>query len=104
MKHRFSAYSDADSPDQVHDYAIYCAHESTLKKRFNENKAKIVAELEDLVPRIDLSGQWSLDIMQNGNDFYLIDMAQAESSAFYTEVVPPELRNPSKENWIPKIC
>lgn len=44
-----------------------------------------------------------LDIMQNGDDFWFIDMAVAENSAFYRETVPPALRNPMEENWLPDI-
>ena len=47
-------------------------------------------------------GQWSVEIMQNGKDFYIIDMAIAENSAFYDNV-PKSLRNPKEENWLPKI-
>ena len=50
-----------------------------------------------------LSGQWSIDIMQNGEDFWLIDMALAENSAYYSEAVPKALRHPSEENWIPML-
>jgi hypothetical protein len=41
--------------------------------------------------------------MQNGNDFWLIDMALAENSAFYRECVPADKRCPTEEDWIPKI-
>lgn len=50
-----------------------------------------------------MQGQWSIDIMQNGNDFYFIDMAVAENSAFFREAVPLESRKPMKENWIPDL-
>lgn len=40
--------------------------------------------------------------MQNGEDFWFIDMALAENSAFY-ECVPECLRKPVEENWLPKI-
>ena len=40
--------------------------------------------------------------MKNVDDFCLIDMDLEENSAFY-ESVPVELRNPTEENWIPKI-
>ena len=46
-----------------------------------------------------MKGQWSIDIMQVGNEFYLIDMALAENS-FYYDRVPKELRNPTPENWL----
>ena len=44
----------------------------------------------------------SVDIMQNGDDFYIIDMALAATSAL-SECVPPGLLKPLKENWLPVI-
>ena len=46
-----------------------------------------------------MKGQWSVDIMQAGEEFYLIDMAVAENS-FYYDRVPKELRKPSEEKWL----
>lgn len=102
MKNRFSNGSDADSPHMMHDYVIYKAHEKTLMCRYEDNKERIVEEVNKLVKELSLQGQWSLDIMQNGEDFWVIDMAIAENSAFYN-CVPVEKRKPIKENWIPKI-
>ena len=50
---------------------------------------------------MQLDGQWSLDIMQNGDEFYLIDMALAQNSALNDCCSKglPEL----KEDWIPNI-
>ena len=87
MKKRFGNESDRNTPDMIHDYIIYTAHEPVLMKRYEENKDRIISEVKNLLPAIDLPGQWSLDIMQNGNDFYLIDMAMAYSSAL-NDIVP----------------
>ena len=103
MKKRFSQEDDKDSPHQIHDYLIYLSHEPVLMKRYEENKEKVLEEVEKLLPWLDLNGQWSLDIMQNGTDFWLIDMARAESSAFYKECVPARLRRPVEEDWIPQL-
>jgi hypothetical protein len=102
MKNRFGHESDASSPHQIHDYVIYKAHEETLMKRFHENIDRVIQHIGDILPNLDLKGQWSIDIMQNGEDFWLIDMALAQNSAFY-ECVPTYLRNPSEENWIPSL-
>lgn len=51
---------------------------------------------------IFFEGQWSVDIMQNGDDFWLIDMAQADLSAYYKDAVPEELCKRNKENWLPE--
>lgn len=102
MKKRFSQGDDANSPHQMHDYVIYLAHEEILHTRYNENIDKVLEELAKLIPNIDLCGQWSIDIMQNGDDFYIIDMAVAENSALY-ECVPAQLRKKQEENWLPDL-
>ena len=102
MKQRFGHEEDADSPHQLHDYVIYSAHEKVLMERYEANIERVLKNVKDILSDIPLTGQWSLDIMQNGEDFWLIDMALAENSAFY-ECVPEHLRNPSKENWLPQL-
>lgn len=34
---------------------------------------------------------------------FLIDMARAQESALYDKCVPPKLRKPAAENWLPTI-
>ena len=70
--------------------------------RYYANKERVLNSVKVLLSNLDLKGQWSLDVMQNGDDFWLIDMALAENSAFY-DSVPLSLRHPTKENWIPQI-
>ena len=101
MKRRFSQESDADTADMKHDYIIYCKEEKRLQSTFDVNKERICEYLRDLIPDVDLPGQWSLDIMQNGDDFWLIDMALAANSAF-VEKKPVKITAP-EENWIPKL-
>ena len=68
------------------------------------NKDMVSARVQEFIGSVKgLSGQWSIDVMQNCEDFWLIDMALAENSAYYIETVPKELRNPSEENWIPML-
>lgn len=99
MKKRFER--DSNIHDR-HDYIIYSMHEETLMDRYNQNKDAIVDNVRSLIQNIDMTGQWSIDIMQNGNDFYLIDMALAQNSALI-ECVPKELRRTTEENWLPKL-
>ena len=98
MKKRFSEQEDADTADMKHDYIIYAMHEETLYKRYNENKDKVVRAVENLLPNLNLRGQWSLDVMQNGEDFWLIDMATADTSAFSECIDGIEKQN---VNWLP---
>lgn len=94
----------ATSIDARHDYMTYCMNKDRLTQRFEENKELVASHIRDILPHaIDMHGQWSLDIMQNGEDFYFIDAAIANVSAFYEETVPMELRNPQPENWLPDL-
>jgi len=102
MKKRFGHAPDAASPHQMHDYVIHLAHEETLMGRYEEGKSAVVEHVREILPRLNLQGQWSLDIMQNGDEFWLIDMALAETSCFYDRV-SEELRSPTKEQWLPEL-
>lgn len=87
MKKRFGDLSDKNTPDMIHDYITYTAHEPTLMKRYEENKDAVRDKIAELIPDVNLKGQWSIDVMQNGDDFWLIDMATACTSAL-RDVVP----------------
>lgn len=103
MKQRFGHEEDSDSPHNKHDYVIYSAYERTLMDRYERNKDLVRAKVEEFLPDVTgLKGQWSVDIMQNGEDFWLIDMALACNSAL-KECVPEGLLKPVEEDWIPKI-
>lgn len=104
MMQRFTAGEDAKDPVMVHDAVIYHMHEETLMNRYEANKDLVIQHAQTLLDhQPDLTGQWSIDIMQNGDEFWLIDMAVAENSAFYEESVPAQLRAPRKENWLPEL-
>lgn len=100
MKKRFDEHRDGHDE---HDAITYAVHEETLMRRYHENKDTIVNRVADLLPELKLHGQWSLDVMQNGDDFWLIDMALAENSAGYDTAVKSTDRKPSVENWLPVI-
>ena len=101
MEKKFSQNIDNDI-DAKHDYITYLSNKDSLMNRYEANKDTVISHLDNILDNINLHGQWSIDIMQNGNDFYIIDMALAEYSAFY-DCVPIELRNPITENWMPLI-
>lgn len=85
-----------------HDYIIYKMHEETLYKRYNDNVDIVLQEIKNILPYISLTGQWSIDIMQNGSDFYIIDLALASQSALNDCVEPSKLKS-IEDNWIPKL-
>ena len=100
MKKRFDEHRDGHDE---HDAIVYRAYENTLMARYYENVDTVLFRTKELLQDLHLSGQWSLDIMQNGDEFWLIDMALAENSAGYDKVVDPALRHPRTENWLPVI-
>ena len=84
----------------VHDIITYNMASERLEKTYSENIGKVKEMMQELLNNnIEMTGQWSVDIMQVENDFYLIDMALAENS-FYYDSVPKELRKPSSEKWL----
>lgn len=89
MKENFLDIGVSSPIQKNHDYINYINHEEILMKRYEENKDLVVSEVSRLLVHCRLKGQWSIDIMQNGNDFWLIDMARASESAL-SECVPKE--------------
>lgn len=84
----------------VHDIITYNMASERLEKTYTENIGKVKEMVQELLNNnIEMTGQWSVDVMQVENDFYLIDMALAENS-FYYNSVPVKLRKPSAERWL----
>ena len=101
MEKRFSE-NRGDGIDDKHDSVTFLLNKERLCERYEDNKEKVIEEIKKILPDLNLKGQWSIDIMLNGEDFWLIDMAIAENS-FYYDSIPIEKRIKSKENWIPKL-
>lgn len=97
MKNKFKEVS---SPQERHDYVVYLMHEDVLNKHYNESVQTVLNELEKVIPRIKLTGQWSIDVMRNGDDYYIIDMALAEHSAL-NDCVPKNLLRAYPQQWLP---
>ena len=89
MKENFLDIGVSAPVQKNHEYINYINHEETLMKRYEENKDLVVSEVSKLLKDCKLKGQWSIDIMQNDSDFWLIDMARASESAL-SECVPKE--------------
>ena len=101
MKQRFGHEADADTPHQKHDYIVYLAHEDRLMSRYHKNKDQVREAINRLIQDVDdIQGQWSIDVMQNGEDFWLIDMASAELSAL-KECIPAGKLKSTEEKWLP---
>ena len=89
MKENFLDIGVSAPIQKNHDYINYINHEETLMKRYEENKDLVVSEVLKLLKDCKLKGQWSIDVMQNGSDFWLIDMARASESAL-SDCVPKD--------------
>lgn len=89
MKENFLDIGVSAPIQKNHDYINYINHEETLMNRYEENKSLVISEVSKLLKDCKLKGQWSIDIMQNGSDYWLIDMARASESAL-SECVPKE--------------
>ena len=72
-------------------------------REYGESKDLVAAHVRELLPGLGLAGQWSLDIMRDGDDCWLIDMAPAERSTYYEQAVPKGKRRPMMENWMPEL-
>ena len=93
-------FSENRNSHDVHDVITYNMASERLEKTYADNISKVRNMVQELLDNnIEMTGQWSIDIMQVENDFYLIDMALAENS-FYYNSVPKELRKPITEKWL----
>lgn len=102
MKKHFSKYAKGGNINHIHDYVVFKSYEDKMIAKYNDNKDNIVKNLQSIVDKLDLTGQWSLDIMDDGEKLWFIDMAVAEQSTFY-ESVPEDKRRPVLESWLPGI-
>ncbi len=103
MNKRFRDAPDASNPHMRHDAVTYAMREPSLMREYGESKDLVAAHVRELLPGLGLAGQWSLDIMRDGDDYWLIDMAPAERSTFYERTVPKGKRRPMVENWMPEL-
>ena len=101
MLQRFSQGPDKDTAKMKHDFLVYSAHEKTLYERYDKNISRVLEHIAEMAPDIRMNGQWSIDIMQNLDDFYIIDMATASTSAL-SDCVPKGRIVKEEEHWLPQ--
>lgn len=64
------------------DYGNYLHEEEMLNIHYNQHKHYVASEVAKLMDGVEgLKGKWSVDVMENGEDFWLIDMATMDKSA-----------------------
>ena len=102
MKNHFKKYAKGGNINHIHDYVVFKSYEDKMIKKYESTKDAIVQHIQPIVDKLDLTGQWSIDIMDDGEKLWIIDMAVAEQSTFY-ESVPEEKRRPVLEQWLPNV-
>lgn len=93
-------FKNASTPQERHDYVIYQMHEDVLQSRYDDSVRMILEEIKKILPTMELVGQWSIDVMRNGDDYYIIDMALAENSAL-NDCVPSNRLRAYPQQWLP---
>lgn len=63
------------------DYQTYLSHEQHLVDTYNENLHRVRTEIKAILPNLNLTGKYSIDVMKNGDDLYVIDLALMSESA-----------------------
>lgn len=68
----------------VTDKIIFESQKETLEKEFEARKSEVEKLVAEKMANINsLSGPWSIDLLWEGEQYWLIDMAVAEQSAFW---------------------
>ncbi len=107
----YTAYLVARLPDRIHYYkGTATVSGNTVTHVCEESKLACVPGYTDEAYFEFTKGsqtvqteRFALDIMRDGDDYWLIDMAPAERSTFYDQAVPKGKRRPMMENWIPEL-
>lgn len=72
------------------DYENYESTKDLIQSEFDKHKKKVCEEVCNMMEEVEgISGKWSIDIMKNGEKFWMIDMAQMGRSALveYMETI-----------------
>lgn len=77
------------------DFITYSAHEDALTAKYNDLLPTVRRELKQLIPHVNLSGRYSVDVMKNGDDLYVIDMALMAESALSELLDNPDYNEPA---------
>lgn len=65
------------------DKIIYESVYPKLLKHYEENKDRVIQTVSEHMKNVDLEGIWSVDILEDENDLWLIDMAIGYRSAYW---------------------
>ena len=70
------------------DLKAYSASMEDLVLEYENNKSFVIEQAVLFLQNVKLEGKWSVDIMKNGDDYYLIDMALMKDSALVSQMTP----------------
>lgn len=63
------------------DFQLYQLEKQNLQEEFDKHKEMVIKEVDTFMLGCDrLRGTWSVDVMKNNDDFWIIDMARMEDS------------------------
>ena len=63
-----------------------------IEEEYAQMKGWVCQEVNDLMAGVSgIEGRWSVDVMKNGRDFWLIDMARMERSALVNRMEPLDI-------------
>lgn len=65
------------------DCLVFSNERKNLEEFYNLNKNKVADMVADFMKDVNMEGCWSVDIMYSLSNYYFIDMAVAERSAYY---------------------
>lgn len=94
---------EAEDGHILHDLVAYRAAADALERACAEARPRAVAAVRQMLPALDLSSTWSIDVMCEGDDLWAIDMAQAARSAL-ADVCDPARIAPPAERWLPGVA
>lgn len=75
------------NPAIMKDYHTYRKCIPSMMKEFNAAVPELHDQISKLIQNVPMHGKWSLDVMKNGSDYYLIDMSRMQDSAL-TKLLP----------------
>lgn len=66
----------------LEETSVYCYDGKSdgehLMSKYEKNKQYVIDNVNSTVQNLELSGRCSIDVMQNRDDFWIIDMAIAQ--------------------------
>lgn len=79
-----------DNLSEESDIITFANIAREIERDFNNLKQKLASEVAQNLSSCTLTGRWSVDFLFDGEKFVLIDMAHAECSYYYEEVLKRE--------------